>query len=83
MEKLKSDSQLAYDWAEQLVPNTWIKAFFNDFPKCDMILNNHSEMFNSYILETGEMPFLSLLETLFYIIMQRTESKQRESKKWT
>jgi hypothetical protein len=32
MDKLKSDSQL--------VPNTWIKVFFNDFPKCDMILNN-------------------------------------------
>jgi hypothetical protein len=32
MDKLKSNSQL--------VPNTWIKVFFNDFPKCDMILNN-------------------------------------------
>jgi hypothetical protein len=36
---------------EELQPNTWIKVFFNDFPKCDMLLNNHSEVFNSYILE--------------------------------
>jgi hypothetical protein len=57
MEKLKSDIQLAFQWDEQLVPNTWIKAFFNDFPKCDMILNSHSEVFNSYILEDREMPF--------------------------
>jgi hypothetical protein len=40
-------------------------------------------VFNSYILEARETPFLSMLETLFYKIMQRTESKQRESKKWT
>jgi transposase-like protein len=78
MEKLKSESQQAYDWAEQLVPNTCIKAFFNDFPMCDMILNNHSEVFNSNILEAREMHFLSMLETLFYNIIQRTESKQRE-----
>jgi hypothetical protein len=36
----------AYEWVEELVPNTWIKAFFSDFPKCDMLLNNHSEVFN-------------------------------------
>jgi hypothetical protein len=83
MNKLKADSASAYCWIEELVPSTWIKAFFSDFPKCDMLLNNHSEVFNSYILEAREMPFLSMLETIFYKILQRIYTKQREAEKWT
>jgi hypothetical protein len=114
MEKLKVDSEVAYAWIEQLDPKTWIKAFFSEFPKCDMLLNNHSEVFNryitfvashficfvyiwsfislityelciivcfSYILDAREMPFLSILETIFSKIMQRTESKKRDVSK--
>jgi hypothetical protein len=29
------------------------------------------------------MAFLSMLETIFYKILQRIETKQRESQKWT
>ncbi|KAM0829903.1 hypothetical protein ACQ4PT_066579 [Festuca glaucescens] len=50
MEKLKVDSETAYAWIEELAPNTWVKAFFSDFPKCDMLLNNHSEVFNRYLI---------------------------------
>ena len=46
MDKLKNDSESAFDWVEKLQPNTRIKAFFNKFSKCDMLLNNHSEVFN-------------------------------------
>jgi hypothetical protein len=31
---------------------------------------------NSYILEAREMPFLSMLETIFYKIMQRNEESK-------
>lgn len=48
-----------------------------------MLLNNHSEVFNSYILEAREMAFLSMLETIFYKIMQRQETKQRDANTWT
>jgi hypothetical protein len=78
MEKMKVDSVEAYKWVEELQPNTWIKAFFNDFPKCDMLLNNHSEVFNSYILQAREYPVLSMLETIFYKIMRRNVGKQKE-----
>ena len=46
MAKLQADSATAFQWVEELAPNTWIKAFFSEFPKCDMLLNNHSEVFN-------------------------------------
>ena len=46
MGKLQVDSPEAHAWVEEMPPNTWIKAFFNELPKCDMLLNNHSEVFN-------------------------------------
>jgi hypothetical protein len=50
MDKMKADSEDAYNWVEALEPKTWIKAFFSDLPKCDMLLNNQSEVFNRYCL---------------------------------
>jgi hypothetical protein len=37
----------------------------------------------SYIVEAIEMAFLSMLETIFYKILQRQESKQIEGMTWT
>jgi hypothetical protein len=47
-----------------------------------MLLNNHCEVFNSYILEAREMPMLSVLVNVFYKIVNRTVSKQKEAEKW-
>jgi hypothetical protein len=41
-------SESSFDWVEELQPNTWIKAFFSDLPKCDMHLDNQSEVFNGW-----------------------------------
>ena len=49
MNKMKVASQKAFEWVEELVPSTWIKAFYSEFPQCDMMLNNHSEVFNRYV----------------------------------
>jgi hypothetical protein len=83
MDKLKVDSEEAWAWVEELQPNTFIKAFFSDFSKCDMLLNNHCEVFNSYILQAREFPVLSMLETIFYKIMHRNVSKQKECESWS
>ena len=82
MNKMRASSQKAFEWVEALVPSTWIKAFYSEFPKCDMMLNNHSEVFNSYILQAREMPIFSMLETIFYKLMNRVYSKQVEAQKW-
>jgi hypothetical protein len=46
MEQMKKDSLEAFAWVEQLAPNTWVRAFFSEFPKCDLLLNNNCEVFN-------------------------------------
>ena len=46
MEQMKKDSLEAYAWVEEVTPSTWVRAFFSDFPKCDLLLNNNCEVFN-------------------------------------
>jgi hypothetical protein len=36
----------AFKWLDKMAPNTWVKAFFSEFPKCDILLNNNCEVFN-------------------------------------
>ena len=46
MEQMKKDSLEAYAWVEEVTPSTWVRAFFSDFPKCDLLPNNNCEVFN-------------------------------------
>jgi hypothetical protein len=64
MEKMKVLNEAAYEWLEEMAPNNWVRAYFLEFPKCDILLNNNCEMFNSYILGAREMPILSMLEKI-------------------
>lgn len=71
MDKMKVLNKDAYDWLEKLAPNTWVRAFFLEFPKCDILLNNNCEVFNKYILEARELPILSMFERIKGQIMSR------------
>ena len=57
-------SKEAHDWLEELAPQTWVRAYQNDFPKCDVLLNNNCEVFNRYILEARDMPLISIAKGL-------------------
>jgi hypothetical protein len=46
MEKMKALNVQAHEYLEEIPPNTWCRAFFSDFPKCDILLNNSCEVFN-------------------------------------
>ena len=52
----------AYAWLEKMPPNTWVRAFFSEYPKCDILLNNTCEVFNNYILEARELPILTMIQ---------------------
>ncbi|XP_044373549.1 uncharacterized protein [Triticum aestivum] len=72
----------AHDWLDELDPKTWVRAYQREFPKCDVLLNNNCEVFNKYILEAREMPFLSMAQTIKGQIMARVYSKKEEAGKW-
>lgn len=46
MDEMKELSQEAYHYLEAIDPSAWCRAYFHDFPKCDLLLNNHCEVFN-------------------------------------
>jgi hypothetical protein len=46
MEEIKEINADTYKWLEELPPNTWVRAFHSDLPKCDILLNNNCEVFN-------------------------------------
>jgi hypothetical protein len=50
MAKLAEDNPGAHAFVEEMAPNTWCRAFFSEFPKCDILLNNTCEVFNRYCL---------------------------------
>ena len=64
MDKMKDLNKDAFDWLDKMPPNTWVRDFFSEFPKCDVLLNNSCEMFNKYILEARELPILSMFERI-------------------
>jgi hypothetical protein len=84
MEKMKTLDSKAHVWLEQMAPNTWVKAYFSCFPKCDTLLNNSCKVFNKYILEARELPIMSMLQKIKGQLMTRFYSKQKElTEKWT
>jgi hypothetical protein len=78
MEKMKELDQKAFEWLEKMPPNTWVRAFFSEYSKCDILLNNNCEVFNNYILEARELPILSMFERIKDQLMTRYYSKQKE-----
>ncbi|KAM0917767.1 hypothetical protein ACQ4PT_009211 [Festuca glaucescens] len=81
MEEMKLINPEAHAWLEELPPNTWVRAFQSDLPKCDVLLNNISEVFNKYILEARELPKLSMLERIKHQLMIRHCTKLKEAQK--
>lgn len=78
MEEMKSLNQDAYEWLQKMPPKTWVRAYFSEFPKCDILLNNNCEVFNKYILEARELPILSMFEKIKSQLISRHYSKQKE-----
>jgi hypothetical protein len=83
MEKMRVLSKDAHAWLEKMPPNTWVRAFFSEYPKCDILLNNTCEVFNNYILEARELPILSMLQKIKVQLMTRHYNKKKEvTEKW-
>ncbi|KAM6563311.1 hypothetical protein CsatB_023309 [Cannabis sativa] len=83
MDELKETNAAAFEWLSKKSPSEWTKSHFRTFSKCDMLLNNLCESFNSAILDGRDKEIITLLEYVRYWLMDRMR-KQRESvSKWT
>jgi hypothetical protein len=64
IEEIKKVSPDAFDYLGKIDPSGWSRAWFNDYPKCDLLVNNICECFNSYILKACNKPILTMLEMI-------------------
>ena len=80
MEEMKEMNLEAWAYLDGLAPNTWCRSFFEELPKCDLLLNNSCEVFNKWILDARELPILSMLRKIKAQLMTRwyTNRKQCE-----
>jgi len=64
MEEIKKLNLAAFEYLDKIDPNGWSRSWFSDYPKCDLLVNNMSECFNSYILKTRDKLILTMLEMI-------------------
>ncbi|KAG8369469.1 hypothetical protein BUALT_Bualt14G0016900 [Buddleja alternifolia] len=72
-----------WDWLQDKPPSQWSRSHFNIFPKCDILLNNICEAFNSNILEAREKPILTMLEWIRqYLMIRLQKNRDMAEKRW-
>nr|KYP63698.1 hypothetical protein KK1_018277 [Cajanus cajan] len=71
MQQIKKINSKAYDWLNAVPPQAWCKHAFSFYPKCNVLMNNLSEAFNSTILLAREKPILTMFEWIRSYVMGR------------
>jgi hypothetical protein len=71
MVELKKLSPPAYNYLSKIPVATWSRSKFTTNPKSDLIVNNLSECFNSYILDARDKSILTMLDTIRRKLMRR------------
>ncbi|XP_071916372.1 uncharacterized protein [Coffea arabica] len=73
----------AAKWLGTKQPIEWTRSHFRTFSKCDMLLNNICESFNSKILHAREEHIVGLMESLRHYVMTRLQQNRDMAKsKW-
>ncbi|XP_070677628.1 uncharacterized protein [Malus domestica] len=80
MDKILVLSESAYDWLVKRPAKNWSRSHFSIGSKCDILLNNLCECFNSKILEARDKPILIMLQRIHSYLMLRMARKREE--KW-
>ncbi|XP_028055286.1 uncharacterized protein LOC114259467 [Camellia sinensis] len=63
-------------WLRETDPVLWARSHFSPRSKCDILVNNLSGSFNSYILEARELPIISMFEWIIRKMMQMIQVKK-------
>ena len=76
MEEMVAINILAVKWFDDKPLSQWSRAYFSTYPKCDILLNDVCECFNSKILDAREKPIIEMLELLRLYMMQRMQQNR-------
>ncbi|GAA0148344.1 hypothetical protein LIER_36702 [Lithospermum erythrorhizon] len=78
MKQLQNIDKKAHLWQLKHAnsPTRWCNTFFPLTVKSDMLCNNLSESFNSFILEGSDKPIITMLETIRRKLMERIRDRK-------
>ena len=76
MDEIRCISPFAYDDLLKTNPKYWSRAYFKTLTHCDVVDNNISECFNSWILEARYKPIISMLDHIRVQCMERIHIKR-------
>jgi hypothetical protein len=82
MNELKKVDKDAWEWLMQHPTKGWCKHAFSFYPKCDVIMNNISESFNSTILVARDQPVLTMCEWIRNYLMNRMATACSKLDRW-
>ncbi|XP_012827986.1 PREDICTED: uncharacterized protein LOC105949246 [Erythranthe guttata] len=82
MDALKKLDEHAYKWLAEINLTHWTKSYFRTSPKCDLLLNNLSETFNSVILDARIKPLIGMVETIRIYLQKRLQAKREYIEKY-
>lgn len=71
MKGMKDVNVDAYKHMMSTPPRFWSRSYFRIHKKCDVVLNNMSEAFNSVILDSRANPLITMVEELRTYMMER------------
>ena len=71
MKVMKHINGEAYKHMTSTPPRFWSRSYFKTHNKCDAVLNNMSESFNSVILESRAKPLITMVEEIRMYMMER------------
>ncbi|KAL0345875.1 UNVERIFIED_CONTAM: hypothetical protein Sradi_4418800 [Sesamum radiatum] len=74
--------QTAFEWLSEVSVHHWARCFFPGRTKCDTLVNNMSESFNSYTHEAREQPIIDMFETIRRKCMTRIQIKKAGMEKY-
>ncbi|KAL0368349.1 UNVERIFIED_CONTAM: hypothetical protein Scaly_1053800 [Sesamum calycinum] len=73
----------ALEWLSDKPHSKWSISHFKGYSKCDILLNNLCESFNSSILEAREKPILTMLEWIReYVMVKMQQNRDRAAKRY-
>ncbi|XP_058761902.1 uncharacterized protein LOC131657970 [Vicia villosa] len=82
MNELKALDKKAWEWLMGVPTRLWCKHSFSFYPKCDVLMNNLSESFNSTILQVRDKPILTMCEWIRNYLMNRIVNNLEKLSKW-
>ncbi|CAL9001486.1 unnamed protein product [Prunus brigantina] len=82
MDKMKEQDEEAWKWVKKIPAKNWSISHFEPYSKCDLLLNNLCESFNSCILDSRDKSILTCLERIRVYIMLRMANRRIASTVW-